>query len=403
MTTQTSYHIPYPVERALENVADQLGVRPVRVHTVAFPLYVAELSATVMAREPFDLLDRYVGLAIGECGFRSAAEISAYLGVTEHIVGRVLQFLSQIGHVTLGDGALALTALGLRAVRDDTRYVPKEDRLKLYFEGVGCTPLPSGYYSRNVKVMSPAEALAQRRFKLLGHTAEFTASAVGVLARRRDRAAYNLPDEHENLTLRAADRAFLPCYLIRVRSAGNRSVLYTAANSSASDAYLEEITQDWPPLAEAIQTEDSAKAERWRAELSAWLDERGLSLTQLTWSGHDVPRLTLPASHFPLGDAPVNERAEFPVRRVGSYITPENFVVQLWCPDERTRREAALQRALEYADATRRDTADVTPFLTQISTRLELQWPLTMSDLRTHAHRTGRGALAIERKGIENG
>jgi hypothetical protein len=396
MTTQTGYHIPYPVERALENVVDQLGVRPVRVHAVAFPLYAAEVSATIMAQEPFDLLDRYAGLAIAECGFRSAAEISAYLGVTEHIVGRVLRFLSKIGHVTASDGGIALTELGLRAVRDDARYTLKEDRLKLYFDGVRCAPLPSGYYSRNVKVMSPAEALAQRRFKLLGHTTEFAASAVRALASRRDRAAYNLPDEHEDLTLRAVDRAFLPCYLIRIRtSAGYRSRLYTAADSSASDNYLEEITQDWPPLAETIQTEDSAKTERWRAELSAWLDKRGLSMNQLTWSGHDVPRLTLPARHFPLGDAPVNERAEFSVRRVGSYITPENFVIQLWCTSENTRREAALQRALEYVDAARRDTAGITQFLTQLSTRLELQPPLAVADLHTYARRTGRGVLGI--------
>jgi len=396
MTAPTRYHIPYPVERALENVVDRLGIRPVRVHPVAFPLYVAELSATVITREPFDLLDRYVGLAIAECGFGSTAEISAYLGVTEHIVGRVLQFLSKIGHVTASDGALALTALGLRAVRDDTRYIPKEDRLKLYFDGVRCAPLPSGYYSRSVKVMSPDEALAQRRFTLLGHTAEFAASAVEALARRRDRADYNLPDEHENLALRAVDRAFLPCYLIRTRtSAGYGSLLYTAADSSASDAYLEGITQDWPPLAEAIQAEDRAKAERWRAELSAWLDERALSMTQLTWTGHDVPRLTLPASHFPLGDAPAKDRAEFPVRMVGSYITPETFVVQLWCRDEHTRREAGLQRALEYVDAARRDTEDITRFLAQLSTRLELQTPLAVSDLHAFARRTGRGTLAI--------
>lgn len=395
MTTPAGYHIPYPVERALENVADQLGVRPVRVHPVAFPLYVAEVSATVTAREAFDLLDRHVGLAIAECGFRTAPEISEYLGLTEHIVGRVLRFLAEIGHVTASDGALALTELGLRAVRDDTRYIPKEDRLKLYFDGVRCAPLPSRYYGRNVRVLSRAEALDQRRFRLLSHTAEFTTGALAELARRKDRAGYNLPDEHENLTLRAAGEAFLPCYLIRVRTGdGYRSLLYTAASSSASDDYMEGIMQDWPLLSEAIRTEDSAEADR-RAELSRWLDERGLSMTQLTWAGRDVPRLTLPARHFPLGDAPVKDRAEFPLRQVGSYLTPQRFVVQLWCKDEHTRREAALQRALEYADATRRDAADMTRFLTQVSTRLELQPPLTLTDLRTHAHRTGRSTLAI--------
>lgn len=395
MTTPTGYHIPYPVERALEKVADQPGVQPVRVHTVAFPLYVVEVSATITAREPFDLLDRYVGLAIAECGIHSVPEISEYLGVTEHVVGRIIQFLAKIRHVTASDGTLALTELGLRAVRDDNRYVPREDRLKLYFDGIRSAPLPSRYYGRNVRVLSRAEALGQRRFRLLGHTGEFTAGALAELARREDRADYNMPDEHENLTLRAVHEAFLPCYLIRVRTGdGYESLVYTAASSSAKDAYMEETMQNWPPLAEAIRTEDSAEADL-RAELSRWLDERGLSITQLTWAGRDTPRLTLPARHFPLGDAPVKDTAEFPLRQVGSYLTPRSFVVQLWCEDEHTRREAALQRALEYGDVTRRDAADWAQFLTHVSTRLELRPPLTLIDLRIHAHRTGRSALDI--------
>lgn len=395
MTTPAGYHIPYPVERALEDVADQPGVHPMRVHRVAFPLHVAELSATITAREPFDLLDRYIGLAIAECGFRSVPEISDYLGVTEHIVGRVLRFLAEIRHVTASDGVFGLTELGLRAVRDDTRYIPKEDRLKLYFDGVRCDPLPSRYYGRNVRVLSRAEAQDQHWFSLLAHTSGFATSALAELARRKDRADYNLPDEHENLMLRAAGEAFLPCYLIRVRTSnGYRSLVYTAASTSARDAYLEEIMQNWPPLAEAIRTEDNAEAAR-RDELSQWLDQRGLSMTQLTWAGHDVPRLTLPAGHFPLGDAPDKDRAEFPLRQVGSYLTPQRFVVQLWCKDEHIRREAALQRALEYADAMQRDEADMTRFLTQVSTRLDLHPALSLTDLRTHAHRTGRGTLAI--------
>lgn len=395
MTTPDSYHIPYPVERALENVADRMGVHPVRVHRVAFPLHVAELSATVTAREPFDLLDRYVGLAIAECGFCSVPEISAYLGVTEHIVGRVLQFLAEIRHVTANEGTLALTELGLRAVRDDTRYIPKEDRFKLYFDGVRCAPLPSRYYGRNVRVLSRAEAQDQHWFSLLAHTSGFVTSALAELARRRDRADYNLPDEHENLTLRAAGEAFLPCYLIRARTSdGYRSLVYTAASTSASDAYLEEIMQSWPPLAEAMRTEDSAEAAR-RDELFQWLDQRGLSITQLTWAGGDVPRLTLPARHFPLGEAPAKDRAEFPIRQVGSYLTPKHFVVQLWCTDKLVRREAALQRALEYVDATQRDEADTTRFLSQVSTRLELNPQLTLTDLHAYARRTGRGTLGL--------
>jgi hypothetical protein len=69
------YRILYVVERALESTADD-GLRPARVYWAAFPLYIAEVSATVLAREPFDLLDRYVSLAMAECRFRSVSEIA---------------------------------------------------------------------------------------------------------------------------------------------------------------------------------------------------------------------------------------------------------------------------------------------------------------------------------------
>jgi hypothetical protein len=393
--TATTYQILYVVERALENAADQPDIRPVRVYRLAFPLHVAEVSATVTAREPFDLLDRYVGLAIADGGFRSVADIARYLGVTEHIVRRVLLFLIEIRHVTGADGVLALTELGQRAVRDDTRYIPKEDRLKLYFDGVRCAPLPSKYYSRSVRVLSRDDALNQHQFGLLNHTGEFNTASVAALARRRDRADYNLPDEHENLTVRTVGRAFLPCYLIRARMrSGYRSLAYTAADPFASDSYLEGIMRGWPDLDQVMRAEDNTDA-AMREELTTWLDERGLSTTQLSWDGYDVPRLTLPARHFPTGDAPVRNRGEFPLRQVGSYVTPQSFVVQLWCTDPETRREAALQRALEYADVIHRNETAIAQFLEQISTRLAVEPELSVSDLRAYARRTGRGVLGI--------
>lgn len=251
------------------------------------------------------------------------------------------------------------------------------------------------YYSRSVRVLSRDDALNQHKFGLLNHTGEFNTASVTALARRRDRADYNLPDEHENLTIRAVGQAFLPCYLIRARMrSGYRSLIYTAADSSADDAYLEGITRNWPGLDQVMHTEDNIDA-AMRDELTPWLEERGLSTTQLSWDGYDVPRLTLPARYFPPGDAPAKGRGEFPLRQVGSYVTPQSFVVQLWCTDPETRREAALQRALEYADVTHRNETAITQFLGQISARLAVEPELSVSDLRAYARRTGRGVLGI--------
>jgi hypothetical protein len=393
--SKREYEIPYPVDRALDSIADQPGIRPVRVHRIAFPLHVAEVSATVAAREPFDLLDRYVGLAIAECEFRSVAQISGYLGITPDVVDRVLRFLAEIGHVTGADGALALTEFGLRAARDETRYTPKEERLKLYFDGVRCSPLPSRLYGRGVRALDREAAVGQHRFRLLNHATGFSADAVTALAARPDRAGCNLPDEHEDLRLLGVGEAFLPCYFIRaIGNSGYQSLVFTAADPTTGDPYLEEIFRSWAALDQAMHTEDNSQT-GLRAELSKWLNDRNMSFTQLSLAGETVPRLVLPASHFPAADAPVKARGEFPLRQLGSYQTPHSFVLQLWCQDTEVRREAALQRALEYADSPRRNDDDVTAFLKQASARLATDSELTVADLRAYARRTGRGVLSV--------
>jgi hypothetical protein len=387
--------IPYAVERALEQ-ADDAGLRPIRVYWAAFPVHVAEVSALVTEHEPFDLLDRWVGRAIAEGGYRSVADIAAFLGTTEQIIERVRLFLTQIGHLAGPDGALALTDLGLRSAREDTRYTLKEDRIKLHFDGVTCAPLPSRFYGRGVRLLPLADALAQHRYQLLPHAAEFRADAVASLAARPDRTSYNLPDEHRDLRVLAYEQAFLPCYLIRARTpGGSRTLVFTAAEPAGSDAHLEQIMAGWQEIGTALRTEESDQ-EGQRSELTKWLEDRGLSLTQLTgWAGHDVPQLRLPAKHFPRHGAPVKARGELPLHQVGSYVTPKSYILHIWCTDQDTRRAAALARSLAYADTGRKDAADIKEFLAQISRRLEISPALSRRDLEKYARETGHGALSV--------
>lgn len=387
--------IPYAVARALEQ-ADDAGLRPVRVYRAAFPVHVAEASALVMEHEPFDLLDRWVGRAIAEGGYRSAADIAAFLGTTGQIVERVRLFLTGIGHLVGTDGALELTDLGLRSAQDDARYALKEDRLKLYFDGVTGAPLPSRFYRRGVRLLPLADALAQHRYQLLPHAAEFRADAVASLAARPDRADYNLPDEHHGLQVLTHEQAFLPCYLIRAHApGGSRTLVYTAANAAESDAHLEQIVAAWQEIDTALRAEENDE-ESQRAELVKWLEDRGLSLTQLSgWAGHDIPQLRLPAKHFPQRAAPVKARGEFPLHQVGSYVTPKNYILHIWCTDPGTRRAAALARSLAYADTGRKEAADMEEFLAQISRRLDISPALSQHDLEKYARETGHGALSV--------
>jgi hypothetical protein len=385
----------YPVDRALDVIADQPGIRPLQVHRVAIPLHVADVTATVTARPPFDLLDRYVGVAIADGGFRSRAEIAEFLGITLDIVHRVLRFLGEIGHVTGVDGALGLTPLGLRAVREETRYTPKEDRLKLYFDGVRCSPLPARFYGRGVHVLDREDGRAQHEFTLLGLASVFAADAVTALAARPDRADYNLPDEHEDLRFVASDVAHLPCYVIpAVTGDGYRLLAFTAADATASDPYLEDVFRSWAALNEAVTTERNSERSL-RKELDKWLGDRGLSWKNLSQAGESGLRLGLPADRFPAGDVPAKATGFFSRHRVGSYLTPRGLVFQLWCPDADIRRAAALERALRYDGEGRRSDDDLTAFLGRVSARLELDAVLTIADVTAYSRRTGRGSRGI--------
>ena len=393
--SDSGHEIPYPVDRALDALADQPGIWPLRVHHIGVPLHVAQVSATVQAREAFDLLDRYVGLAITDGELRSVAEISGFLGITADTVRRVLRFLGEIGHVTGADGALALTPLGLDSARDDTRYTPKEDRSRLYFDGVRGWPLPSRFYARGVRLLDHDAAFGQHRFRLFKHETGFSSDAVTALAARQDRADYNLPDEHENPQAVGNHPAYLPCYIITAAtSAGYRLLAFSAADAAASDPHLEEIFRSWHALNQAMLTEDGTQAQRERrSEMESWLKVRGLSITQSSQAGEKIPRLALPARHFPAVDAPVRSRGEFPRDRVGSYVTPGSTVLQLWCEDPGIRRDAALERALPYATPSRHTKPEVTAFLAQLSARLDLPEPLTLEALDTHSRQACQGPL----------
>lgn len=388
-------HEIYPVDRALDAIADQPGIRPLQVHRVAIPLHVAEVAATVTARDPFDLLDRYVGLAIAECEFRSLAEISEYLGITPDIVHRVLRFLGEIGHVTGVGGPLELTPLGLSAVRDETRYTPKEARLKLYFDGVRCAPLPERFYGRGVRILDRESADAQHEFTLFPPATGFTNDAVTALAARSDRARYNLPDEYGSPRVLGNDLVYLPCYVIAaVTGDGYRFLPFTAADATASDPDLEDVFRSWAALNEAMITERNSQGAR-HDDVDRWLADRNLSWEHLSQAGESVLRLVLPAGRFPASDVPAKAKGTFSRHRVGSYLTPHGLVFQLWCPDVEIRRAAALERALQYDGEGRRGDEDLAAFLGRVSARLELGAALTIADVTAYSRRTGRGSRGI--------
>jgi hypothetical protein len=378
--------------RALEHAADLPGIRPVRIHALAFPLHAAELSAIIEERGPFDLLDRYVGLAIAEGGFTRLKDIAAFLGVSEHMVDRVLRFLGGIGHLQGSADALSLTERGLRSVRDHRRYTEKQERLRLYFDGVRCGPLRTAHYVHSVRILNRDAGYAQRFYRLLPEACGFRPGAVAELGRRPDRSEYDLPDELLNLEVLEVGRAFLPCFAIRAHDGERLRTLVYSGIAELRDHHLEEIFNSWPTATHVMESTDS---EQPRDHFAEWMRERKIAPQALTWVDHYSFRLILPPSRYVGRTAGTREKGTFSLMMLGSYVAPRSHVLQLWCDDARTRAKAVLARALAYATATRRTLPEVTTFLERICRHLEPDAVFTIDDLRRHAREAGYGALDL--------
>ncbi|SPT57077.1 hypothetical protein [Actinomadura madurae] len=383
----------YDAARAVEDAASLPGTRPVRLHRLALPLFAVEIDALIEERQPYDLLDRFVGRAIAEAGLRTVPEIATFLGLDEAMVDRVLRFLGGVGHIAgLPDGTFALTDLGARSVRDDTRYVPKRDRQRLYFDGVLGEPLPAAYYGRKVVIWDTAEAAEQRWHHRMSHACPFRNDALQRLAERPDRRDFNIPDELREVTFRALDNAYLPCYVIRTLTPRGPSLLVYSAVSDTRDEHLERLCLGWPAL---IGTLDAGESGDVRAEFGGWLAERDIDPAQLQWTDAGTLRLTLPAARFNPRTATAGRKGTFALIRLGSYVTFHSHVLQLWCDDPRLRRKAVLERTLNRVTASRKlGAAEAEDFLARLSAQLETS-PVTVDDLRRYAHHSGETPLSF--------
>jgi len=384
----------FPEERVLEDAAFGQGIVPTRLYALLLPVWQVEIRADVTEGEDFFLIDRFLERGLRHGALHSVRELAAFLALDEALVAQAVRFLSAIGHVREeAGGRLSLTALGQRSVDDDVRYVvTRQDRRRLYFDALSCTPLTRAHYDEDVVTLLSGADLARvtrgdhyPRFTPIQVTSGFDRSALDRLKDRKDRARFNLPVALDSVESLGETVVFLPVYLVRGRK-GLR-VYGQADAGTAHDPELSELCTRSPELISALDNEESDD-DRLLRSARKWLDEQGFGSVAPELDDDGCWSVSLPGDAF--GEAGV------PVSRIGGYRMAGSRFFRVWCEEETPRKRALLAR-LDQRMGSRRTVTR--PEAEDLVTRLALQLRLAvpeLSRLRDGAGKTGLKALEAQ-------
>lgn len=395
--------MPFRPERLLEDAAVERGLAPTRLHALLLPVWQVEIRATVTEGEDFHLIDRHLerGLAYG--GLTTVAELAGFFALEEPLVAQAVRFLTRTGHIAEHDGRLALTPLGLRSVQDDRRYVvTREDRRKLYFEALSCTPLSRAHYDER-KVTPLAGDAVQKvlnghqfpRFTMVSVMTGFDHEALTRLAARTDREErdrLNLPAALDQVqSLGGEELVHLPVHVVHgLREDGRSGLLVYSQVGAEPDRELTTVLERADGILAAIAAEER-EAEHHEASLRAaeiWLDQQNLAAHRPRRRRDGTYSVSLPASAYgPDG---------IPLTRVGSYTVRGSNFFHVWCPDENLRKRALLARLDLRLGAGRRVTrADAEAHVDRLARQLDLAVP-DLQRLSQGADRVGHKGLAAQ-------
>src|SRR6185437_16074244 len=217
----------------------------------------------------------------------------------------------------------------------------------------------------------PADRLCDRsRFTQVFATTEFQESCVQELARRADRADFNLPNQLRDLRLVKLGHAFLPTYLIETADSG---LLVYTARAAERDSLFESICLQLPVIGRMIDAEDRADPQ---ATWNAWLaDGNGPGTLRRLPNG--VWRAILRSDVFgPAG--------RLPLSRLGSYELRDRYFLQLWSEDSGLRRQTVMDRTLAMTQLSEiKTTADLEKRIAVLARQLEVT-PPELTEIRRY-------------------
>ncbi|MFD7071749.1 hypothetical protein ACFV97_31470 [Streptomyces sp. NPDC059913] len=393
--------MPFPQERVLEDAAFGHGIVPTRLYALLLPVWQVEIRADITEGEDFFLIDRFLGRGLRHGRLHTVDELASFFALDRALVAQAVRFLTAIGHVRESGGRLALTSLGQRSVDDDIRYVvTRQDRRKLFFEALSCTPLTRAHYDEEVVTLLSGDRLSQvtgsdhyPRFTPLLVTSGFDRLALDRLRNREDRARFNLPAALDALESVDEQLVFLPVYLVRGRKG---LLVYGQAGAGlAHDPELSELCARAPELTHTLDNEEKEDeaGDRIRRAAQNWLRKQEFTSVAPEQDDDGAWSVSLPAAAF--GDNGL------PVSRIGTYRMVGSRFFRVWCPAETPRKRALLdrldQRLGSRRQVTRREAEDL---IARLSRQLDLEIP-DLSTLRGGAEKTGLSGLAAQLARLE--
>jgi hypothetical protein len=390
--------LPYPEERALEQVAYDRGLTPTSVFAILLPVWQVEVRATTTDGRPYELIDRYLERGIAEAGLGTAAELTRFLALDAPLVDRALRVLTAIEHVIVREGRLCLTELGERSRRDGICYVvAREDRRKMYFDAFQSMPLTRGYYDPGVvTLLSAAEvrvavpAGSYPSFQMLHSTRGFRREALTELAANPDRERYNLPVRIDAPQSLGEDLVYLPLFVVRAMDRQSR--VRTVAFSQVSDTADEEITEIFEHVSELghlLDTEENAARSSQRQDrFEKWFRGQGLT-------GHTAVRLPEGSWHVDLPSSCFTPDGPVSLAKVGSFVVQGTDLMRVWCADEATRKRAFVERIDSYAGSwSRRSSGGLETHIARVARQLDLR-SIDIAALRRLAVKAGKTGLVV--------
>lgn len=340
---QSPQRADYTRIRVLEDAAFRRGLHPNRLFDLLLPVHEVEVEATTRTERPYGLIDKFLERAIAEGRITTVPRLAGFLGLEPVLVDRAVRVLRSIGHLPAHSDALELTQLARESLRDNTCYeIRRQDRRKLYFDAYRCEPLHRRYYADSAAFLNRAEAFAAAKAdptrRPLSSPYQFRRAALENLARRADRAEFNLPLSVENPQDVRPEYVFLPVLVVRaVARGGHVRYLAYGATSGELDEGFSDLCTGTPEIAGVLEHETVSVAEQER-RISLWLANKGLSGYKPMLSPDKSWHVDFEPKEFePIGTRKLNG--------VGSFIDLKSVVVRVRCENADVRRRALLARA----------------------------------------------------------